>query len=54
MTAIVLFRARGTIRTILTGAAGTACRAFTTTMGKTKADKEHNDKKQWCDVGFHG
>jgi len=53
MTGFTLVRALGFTRTIRTGATGTACRSFATTMGQAKADKQNNKKKQWCDIACH-
>jgi hypothetical protein len=53
MTGFALIGALGTAWAICAGATGTITGTFTTTMGQTKADKQHDEKEQWCDVAFH-
>jgi hypothetical protein len=43
MTGFTLFRTLGTARTIGAGATGATGRTFTTAMGQSKADKQHDE-----------
>ena len=54
MTGFALFGTFGFAGTIRSGTTGTVARAFTTAMGQAKTDKQYYEKKQWCDIAFHG
>jgi hypothetical protein len=53
LTGLFLIRAPALIRATVAGTSGASARMPAAMMGKTKPDKQHDEKKQRCDGVFH-
>ena len=53
MMGFALVFALGFAGAIFPGATGATGRAFTTPVGKAKADKQDDQQEQWCDIALH-